>query len=139
MTPAQLLAEIQTDPTAKGYAALVTSGSDAAIADVLNLKGGGQTVFQRIESDQVAGACDPTEFDALSASLKTRITFYLSPPKIDFRLASVRGAFQTAFSAGATKTALVALATRQASRAEVLWGENAVVSHQDIARALRGA
>ncbi len=139
MTLAQLLAEIQTDPTGKGYAALVASGSDGAIADLLNTVAGGQTLFQRVDSDQVVGAMDPTEVDALSNAARNRLSIYLSPPKIDFRLANVRSAFQTAFSAGSTRTALIALASRASSRAEILWGEGATISHLDVAHALRGA
>jgi hypothetical protein len=136
----QLLTEILADSTAKGYAAHVTSGNDEAIASLLNAPGGGQTILQRVEAWKVAGAIEPDEFDGISAALKNRLTLYMGTGWVDFRNANVRKAFQSAFAAGsASRVALVALSTRAASRAEVLFGEGAVVHHLDVAKALRAS
>ncbi len=134
----QLKTEIQTDPAALGYAPFIASGSDNAIADLLNAVGAFSINRTRIPAVEVVNAIVPTEWTALTADEKNRISFIVSAGEVDASAANTRSAFLAAFAGGTTTRAnLVALQTRPGSRAEALFGSGTFVSADDVAKALR--
>lgn len=136
----QLRTEIQTDPTALGYAAHVTSGSDTAIADILNAVRTGINIGRDIiPSYEIWEAIVPSEWNALLATQQTMIGYILGMGQVNVKGTNTRAAFANAFGAGTTTRGnLVALQDRKGSRAEQLFGAGTVVTHDDVAKALRG-
>lgn len=103
--------EITTDPAGLGYVALSAAGDDQGIADALNLVRTG------------------TAADGKSYSL-------FQGQVLDATRQNVRAIIVGIFSGmTATVSALTALASRNASRAEVLFGQGATVTTRDIALA----
>lgn len=138
---AALKTEIQTDPKALGFAALVTAGNDQGIADKLNQVGAsGETIGSGvIPTWRIINATDPTEWAALTAQEKQRYQTLTGAGLLDTSNTNVRTAFTSMFAVGtATRTALNGLTTRSAARAEVLFGAGTVITSADVARALRG-
>lgn len=134
-----LKTEVQTDPTALGYAAYLATGSLSPIVDLLNAPRAGVTVFRGvIPSYEIVNATEPTEWAALSSAEKQRYQTLTGAGQVDVSNANVRAAFSAMFAAGtATRAALVALASRVGSRAEQLFGAGVAVTADDVARALR--
>lgn len=135
---AALANEINTDPVSLGYA----GKSDYQISVLLNTAGGsGQTLFKSYTptEDVVAGIVR-SEYDALAAAGKTYLNeVVLKASKVKTGDATLRTQIAQLFGAGTTtRTNLTNVASRPASRAEILFGENATVSDADVARALRG-
>ena len=151
-----LQTELQTDPTALGYAASVASGNDEATAAILNQIRAGITIRRAdIEPREIAAAIAVADYTALggnptAAQLSTErrflswLTAIMAVPSL--RLLNDDGSntpvidnFQAMFAAGTgTRTRLIALASRQGTRAEQLFGVGTVVSAADVAKALRG-
>lgn len=156
MTAAALRTELQTDPAALGYAALVASGNDAGLASLLNAPRAGIAVRRAdISTQELAEAILVTDFTALPAnptaaqlSSERRYLAWLTGLLAGsaVRLLNDDGTdtpvvanLKAIFAAGTgTHTRLVALASRQGSRAEQLWGRGATVGASDVAAALRG-
>lgn len=133
-----LAAELGTDPKTLGYA----GKSDAQIADLLNTPGlSAETIFKAYTDTADVVACIVrSEWTALAAGDKQFLTeVILATPKLKTGDANLRAAVAGIFANGTTsRTNLIAAASKSASRAEVLFGEGATVSHQDVATALRG-
>lgn len=131
--------ELQTDPTALGYAASIAAGAFSPVVTLLNTVRGTILIDRDlIESYEIINATVPTEWAALSAAEKQRYQTVTGAGKVDCRNANVRATFQAMFGVGTTTRAnLTALLTRQGSRAEQLFGAGAFVSAEDIAKALR--
>lgn len=132
--------EINTDPTSIGYAPLVTSGDDAGIAALLNQVRAGTSITKSyIPLEDVLAAIVKTEFDSLTTANKTVVDQFCRGTRIKSGEANMRTTMAALFGSGTTTRAnLIALSTRTGSRAEVLFGENTLISHADVARALRG-
>lgn len=139
-----LRTELQSDPSALGYAAAVASGNDQSLADALNLPRSGAAFSQfrnAIPAADVVGAVAPADFTALNQLLTTKLQFLFTGGFLDATNSNTRAIFLALF-AGATAptvTALTALASRQGSRAEKLFGAGVAVTTTDVSRALRGA
>jgi hypothetical protein len=139
MTAAEI-AIIRTEVLTATYATQRNAGLDQAIADMLN------AVSQSIDIDrgvidayEIIDATTPTEYAALTAAEKERYLALTGAGKVNTKSANVRAAFQAMFGgATTTRTALAALQTRKGSRAEQLLGAGKIVTHQDVAQALRG-
>ena len=133
--PAALKAELQTDPTALGYAPHIASGNDVALVEMLNAARAGIDIRRDlIPSHELFEAIVPADWTAATAQEKQRIQLVLSMGTVDVRGANTRAAFQAAFGAGTTTRAnLLALLTRPGSRAEALFGEP--VSIDDLVKA----
>lgn len=133
-----LAAELNADPKTLGY----TGKSDAQIADLLNTPGASsETIFKAYTDTADIVACIVrAEWTALAAADKQFLTeVVLAAPKLKTGDSNLRSAVAGIFAAGTTSRAnLTAAASKQATRAEALFGENTTVSHQDVARALRG-
>ena len=137
----QLATEITTDPKVLGFAALVAVGNDAAIAAALNLVRVGvdyQINRLPVPAYEIFEQIVPSEWAALTAAEKQRIQTLLSMGTVDPRGTNTRQAFQDAFGVGTTTRAnLIAYLKRQASRAEVLFGDGVRITYTDVAKALR--
>jgi hypothetical protein len=133
-----LKTELQTDPNAYGYAALLSAGNQQGCANALNLVRAAITIDrQYLEAYEIWEAIVPTEWLALNADNKQRISTILGMSKINAKGTNTRAAFLAAFTGGTTtRTNLAALQTRQGSRAEQLFGEGVTVSAADVALAL---
>lgn len=138
-TLAQLATELNTDPGTLGYAALITAGSDQALADALNLvRAGAGFVVNRndIRAKELQGAVVFAEYVALAQAQRDLWQALLTIAPLDANDTQTRASVAAVFSAGATRTALVALASRQGSRAEVLWSAGTHIAAIDVSRAL---
>jgi hypothetical protein len=135
MNPADYLslkAEITNDPKALGYA----SKSDYEISVVMNTPGASaETLFRSYTPVEDLVACIVrAEYDALAAAGKTYLDMAFSGTKVKTGDSTLRTQIGTVFGAGTTtRTNLTNAASRAASRAEILFGENAYVSDQDVA------
>ena len=141
MTLAALKSEILTDPKALGYTALrAQSNGPEAVAAKLNEAGASaETLFKAwLPIEEVIAVIVRAEYDALSAAAKQ---FFADVLMRGARLksgdANLRASMAGVFASGtATRTSLTALASRSASRAEALWGENVLITPQEVADAL---
>lgn len=133
-----LATELGTDPKTLGYA----GKSDSQIADLLNTPGASvETIFKAYTDIADVVACIVrAEWTALAVGDKQFLAeVVLAAPRLKTGDANLRAAVAGIFANGTTSRAnLIAAASKQASRAEVLFGEGATVSHQDVAQALRG-
>lgn len=156
-----LRSEIETDPAGVGYAALVAAGNDTAVAGLLNadfdthlglvgipdvqaelhkfVHSSGLPVWLVIED-----TADDTQANAglRAACRMVRAVATSRYENVDLSLLAVAGALDALLLGGvlteAQREALDDLATRARSRAEVVFGAGVVVSHTDVAVALRG-
>jgi hypothetical protein len=121
------------------YAALVASGSDNQLADLLNAVSAAYQIDREvIPAHEVIDATVPAEWAALSAAEKERYAVLTGAGQVNVKSANVRAAFLAMFGAGtATRTALAALQKRDASLAENLFGAGTHITHIDVAIALR--
>ena len=136
MNAQQIRTELDSD--AATYGPL----SDGRCADFLNDKASAKAApinRRAIPMYEVLGAVDWSEFigAGLDAAKRQAFQILTSTETLDAGSATVRAAFTAIFPAGNTRTALAALASRQGSRAEVLWGDGARVSHDQVAEARR--
>lgn len=135
---AQLKTELQTDPSALGYSALLAAGNHVGVAAVLNLTRAGVTIKRDIiPAHQLFEAITATDYAALTAAEKTRLQIILSMGQVNVRGDNTRAQLAAMFGAGtATRTAVLALIDRQGSRAEQLFGSGVSISAADVALAL---
>lgn len=132
---ATLTTEINTDPMALGYA----GKNDAAIAGLLNAVGLSGEIVDRstVTSAQIQEQVVGSEFAALSAVAQRLWLAILSIDVVPVKNANLRAQVLSVWAAGTTtRSNLAALQTKSATRAEVLFGENVIVTHQDVAKAL---
>lgn len=163
LTPAQyqtLKTELLTDPRGYGYAPLRTSGSDNALADLLNLVRDGTNTgpaipIRRVDvlSKELWEAIDVGDMTALpgsptAAQLSTerrQLAWLTGLPAIPrIRLLNDDGSNTPAvtnllaiFPVSGTRTRITALASRNGSRAEELFGRDTRITDTDVAIALR--
>jgi len=144
MTKAALYTELTTDPQSLGYASLVASNSDKALADLLNDKTKGGNIDRvRITSSELQSCVIATEGIALSvaqATLWSHLLIAAADGGVLMSDSQIRNQIQqvfTASGAGTTRAKINNAQQRAGSRAEVLWGEGASVSHGDVSNALR--
>ena len=124
---AALKTELDDDPTARGY-----TGGNAEDAALLNeVQGGISISTTSILMADVLEAIIPADWLALTDAQRAALSLYASQDTINPNAANVVDAFSTFFSGG-TATALNALRTRAGSRAEELFGENALITYADI-------
>lgn len=139
LTDAALLSELQTDPTAIGYAPLLAAGKYGELVAAINLPRGGVTVGRTlIPSWEFVNAIAPSEYLTLTQAQRDYLVLVAAAGQVQLGGGGVRTALTALFGAGtASRTALVALLDRQASRAEFLFGQ--AVTIEDCARAIRGS
>lgn len=138
-TSQQLATEINTDPKALGYAALVAAHDRMGLAAKLNATYAGVGIVYRndLKSWEVLAALVESEVTSLSVTAWTRVQTLLIPSMVDATQQRIRDQFAGIFvGKAATLANLDAVARKVApSRAEELWGYKTTVSDQDIANA----
>lgn len=135
--PTDLLAlqqEVTIDPAGQGYA---EAAGTADLLDRLNnpaRNAAPQNVQQPVEVltvPAVAGVINAGEYDALGAYNRAWVQMLITRPATE-PLAPYSAKFLAVFPAGsATRTAVINLLARPASRAEVLFGIDTVISRDD--------
>lgn len=141
-----LKTELTTDPSSFGYAALITSGSDQRLADLLNQIRPAITVRRSdITPQEVLEAVALSDFAAnlsvgqgswFESTTQALLIRLLNDDGTDTRMLTNLVSLFTSNSG--TRTRLRAIANRPGSRAEQLFGTNTTISADDIAVALRG-
>ncbi|HXG76456.1 MAG TPA: hypothetical protein VNJ53_07800 [Gaiellaceae bacterium] len=149
---AALANELRTDPAALGYAPLVASGSDAALADLLNRRNRAgrrpiavaplllRAAASGVLAILTAASQDLTKPAAVRAAALAILKVLDRVDTLDLDDPALRGVLDGLVAAGvltaAQRDAVVAFGNAQISRAEELFGPGTVVSHLDVARAL---
>lgn len=151
-TPTELKTEIQTGPLAAELAPHVTAGDHIAIAGVLNRPDYGTIVYQRMvnfrtvmaEIDPVTGASILDKLEAAASTvsaIKWALYGIKSDTGIDVGHPATRAQIDALVAGGVLTSTegaqLKSLAERMGSRAEALWGAGTVITHEQVAEALR--
>ena len=130
-----LQSEVATDPISMGYAAVVDNTQ--ALLDLLNIPAnnvGNDTILKPIEEleiPEVAGVIDETEYSAASAYDKIWVEMLINQNS-DVSLGPFVTKFLEIFPGGSTTTTAVqALRVKDASRAEILFGVNTLITRDD--------
>ena len=140
----ELVTELQTDPLTLGYASLLAAGNDAAVYALLNDKSGpgsGSIDREFVNAGTLQSNVVATEYLALTAAQRELWLSLMvaSQGNVEVINNEVRNQIIEVWGpATTTRTNMSALQTRTGSRAEVLWGDGAVVSYSEIARARGG-
>lgn len=136
-TNQQLADEINLDPVSLGYAPLKASGSDSAIAGLLNQVRSTITINRRsIEASEIMSVVEPGEYATAGPTNQKWFDLIVGVERV-YLTATVRTFFSAVFGAtSATRPRILALINRNGSRAEQLWGEGTAISHTDVAKAL---
>ena len=137
-SPADLLAlktEIATDPISMGYD---SDATQIGVLDRLNdpaLNIGGETISKNVEDilfADVAEAINQAEYTALNEYNKEWIKMLITRTNGSASLLDYKSKLLSIFGAGsATRINLVALLPKLATRAEILFGVNTVISRND--------
>jgi hypothetical protein len=143
----QLNAEIKADPRAYGYATHVATGADTLVAALLNTKRAEIVVAtSAIPVGAAAMVMDKDEFSLLTQMQLLQLQVILGAVSLSGG-AVIPGSApahvikDTIFPAASfpkTNAAFTSLETRSGSRAEELFGTGAIVTSDDVAKALRG-
>lgn len=133
---AALLAELQTDPTAIGYAAPLAAGSFSQLVALLNEPRAGVSIRRGlVQGSAIINAIAVAEFEALTQIQLTRLMVVCSASGgVDTAGNGTRAILASLFGAGPSRAALIALSDRSGSRAELLFGQAVIAA--DIAAAL---
>lgn len=158
-SPQVLRAEIDSGPLAVTLAPFVAAGDDASIAAALNDRAGtaaGTIPYGVLWADLVpwaaanstrtviqAGADDATPDNAAKRAICLTVLDYLggglNSRWLDLTKSSSMALLDAAVTLGiftsAQRTEVVAMGTLPASRAEILWGYNVTITHQQVAAA----
>lgn len=136
---AALAAELNTDPTGIGYAALGWPNNDQAVVDALNAPIPGETVTRkRVDPLELLSSIPLAEWEAVSDARRQYLNSLIgvSGATIDATDPVVWANLLDLFGVGTDSRANIqAKVQRDGSRAEVLWGEGTVVSVSQVARA----
>lgn len=131
---AALKAEVFDDPTGMGYDP--TGGTDALLA-LLNKPEnnvGGESInrpTEELDIPDIAAVIDSAEFAALSAYDQQWVIMFINRPAEEM-LRPYQAKFLQLFGAqSATRAAVLALRAKAASRGEILFGVNTMISRED--------
>ena len=132
-----LKSEINTDPEALGYSAVDTKGK----ALILNDASLGENLDPAtISATDLQAAVVATEYGSLSAiqrELWMALLQSTTAGGVQATNTNIRSQITTIWGAGTTtRSNLAALQTRNASRAEILFGEGVSITPQAVGRAL---
>ena len=133
----ELNVEIATDPKSLGY----SGKSNPDIAALLNAIGGSSETIDQgaLDGQELQKAVVISEYTALSDIQRDAWVLIISAGagQVDIADQRVRGQIAAIWGSGTTTRAnLLALTSRDASRAEVLFGAGASVSHTDVGKAV---
>lgn len=150
----QLKTELQTDPTAIGYATDLANRTDHKLAEAVNLVRLSITVKRKdVSARELYEAIEVTDYTALpgsptAAQLSAErrylgwLTGLIALDRVrlqndDNTVTPVGANLQAMFAGGTgTRTRITALMTRTGSRAEQLFGVGTVVTVDDVSTAL---
>lgn len=141
--------EIVNDPASLGYAASVTTGSDAGVAALLNAQSSAR-ISRGVVTTEVFLADMAAQIKAIRSDNPAGVKAAFAPlwdlltivRTVDYAHATVQNALagMVTYGIGGLTTAQVStITTRPCSRAETLWGSGVSISSNDISFALRGA
>jgi hypothetical protein len=130
--------ELTNDPKNRGYAVPMAAGDTGEVARLLNEQLPTESVERAsITPQEAQAAVDVADFKALTAGAQRAWLAIVGLPEVPVKNPQIRAQVAAIWGPGtATRANLVALQTRDASRAEVLFGEGISVTHLDVARAL---
>lgn len=145
----RLRSEITTDPLTLGYAARVSLGNDQGIAALLNAttgSGAAEITLTSMTNEVFVTAFLPYLPNVAALSDASKKDMYwniwqaiLSMPIIKFTSSNVTGMLtQAVADAILSQVEATALMQRVGSRAEVLFGQDTVITVNDVSLALRG-
>lgn len=139
--------ELEQDPKNLGYSALISAGRDLALAALLNAKSGAgaETLSLQVITKGAfllgispVGLTLPTKSSADQMKWDRIISFASAADFVDVGNANVAGLLALAIADGLiTQQQVDSFTKRVGSRAEVLFGADTVINHEDIAKALR--
>ena len=135
---ATLKNEVSGDPAAMDYAGKAAGGQNTDdLLRMLNTASenvGGENInrpTEELDIPDLAEVIDSSEYAALSEYDKEWVKMFIDRPAAEL-LKPYQAKFLAIFGAGsATRTAALALRSKPATRAEVLFGVNTVISRQD--------
>lgn len=147
LTYPALKTELQADPATIGYAALVASGNDVGLAALLNEVRAGISIRRPdIAPAEILEAIDARDFEPTpnvlavawfgSLTRQERVRLLNDDGSQTRVLANLRRLL-LALDTNGSRARLQDMANRPGSRAEQLFGAGVVVTHQDVAIALR--
>lgn len=139
MDYAALKAELQNDPTARGYAAHLTAGTFSPVADLLNEVQGGITIDRPfVPGWEFLAALVWADLTGLAAGARDYLLALAGMESVPTDQPNVRAALLAILPGGSDTLAnLAALQVRNGSRAEQLFGAGVVVSASDAVTAWR--
>jgi hypothetical protein len=128
-----LRTEIEGDPSNRGYAPFRTSGSDGAIADLMNVIIVGNTVVDGIVTkDEFVNSIRIQDMPTTAAQIGF-LQLVAALPQFDWGKSRLQNALTAIFpNTTPTWASLNAKASRDGTRAEKLWGIGTVVSADDV-------
>jgi hypothetical protein len=132
-----LKVEIQSDPNALGYAALVAAKNWSGIADVLNNPANGQsTSVAYVNAQDLQNAVVASEYLALNQQQRDlwQAIITAAQGSVAINSSNIKAQALAVYtsSAAATRSNLAALQFKQASRGEVLFGIGTLVGFYDV-------
>lgn len=151
-TLAQLATELNTDPTAVGYASPIASGDDTAVATLLNTVNQAiqvkriditpSEILEQIDFADFATGLNVAHISWFESATQQRVLRLVAEDGTDTRiLRNIKNLLLANGAAGAnpqSRARLNAISLRAGSRAEQLWGAGTIVTNVDVAHALRG-
>ena len=141
MTPdlVALKAELVTDPSNVGYAALIAGDDWRGVEKVFNLPTGGQKRARALTpSGTVKASIVRGEWATLAPIDREYLTFLLAGEVIDVSATEVRAGLGAVFKAGTVSAGnLLLLLDRPGSRAEDIFGTQTVVGFEMLLQAWR--
>lgn len=127
--------EVNTDPNAQGYAAVIDSTGE--ILKLLNdpaLNQGSPTInrpTEELDVPEIAGVIDGNEYAALGEYDKEWVKMFINQAS-DVTLKPFQSKFLEVFAIDSNTTiAALALRAKPASRAEIVFGVNTIIGRED--------
>ena len=139
-TPQQLKTELTTDPAGLGYSSHLTVADDQGLADILNAVQAGvaYSIFRNsIPVRDLIAAITASEYVTLTSLQIAQLNFLFSANStLDATDLNTRNIVTTIFTGKASTLGNFAVvAKRQASRAEVAWGQGTFITAQQVGEA----
>ncbi len=137
---AALKSEVETDPIGQDYAS--AQGGSAIVLGKLNDPGqnsGGESINRLVgdlQVPEIAGVIDEAEYASLNEYQKEWVKMFIAQ-SADVTLRQFVEKFTDIFDGSQTLIDALALRDKLASRAEVLFGVNSIITRQSLGAALR--
>lgn len=138
----ELEQEIRHDPLGLGYGPLLASDSDASIAALMSAHAQptGTVWRSTVPAQEIVSCLVLSEVETLATARLAVLGAVLSAGSVDATDENARALlldmFPTETCPRTNRNLSTAMSKRLPSRAESLWGDGAIVTHLDVARAL---